>query len=45
MLCPDLIPIEVSCVVPEPEPPSDVGRPPLFLRVLEIMHIKCDTPQ
>jgi hypothetical protein len=44
-LHPDLIPIEVGCVVPEPEEPSVVGQPPLFLRASEIIHDKQNTLQ
>jgi hypothetical protein len=43
VLHPDLIPNEVSCVVPEPKPPSDVGQRRLFLRASKIMHTKRDT--
>jgi hypothetical protein len=39
----DLIPIEVGCIVLEPEEPSEVGRP--LLRASEIMHSKRDMMQ
>jgi hypothetical protein len=44
-LHPDLIPSEVGCVVPEPEEPSEVGQPPLFLGASEIIHDKQNTLQ
>jgi hypothetical protein len=42
-LHPDLIPNEVGSVIPEPDEPSVVGQPPLFLHASEIIHAKKDT--
>jgi hypothetical protein len=37
---PDLIPVEVGCIVPEPTVPLVVTQPPLFLRESELIHSK-----
>jgi hypothetical protein len=42
---PDLIPIEVGGMLPEPEVPFVEGEPPLFLQASEIIHSKRDTLQ
>jgi hypothetical protein len=42
---PNLISVEVGCVVLEPEGESVVGVHPLFLRAEELMHSKQDTLQ
>jgi hypothetical protein len=42
---PNLISVEIGCVVLEPEGESVVGVRPLFLRAEELMHSKQDTLQ
>jgi hypothetical protein len=42
---PDLIPVEVGCIVPEPAGPSVVGKRPLFLWGEELIHSMLDTLQ
>jgi hypothetical protein len=37
---PDLILVEVGCIVPEPAMPLVVTQPPLFLRESELIHSK-----
>jgi hypothetical protein len=40
---PDLIPVEVGCIIPESQEPFIDRHPPLFLRSSEIVHSKRDT--
>jgi hypothetical protein len=35
---PHLVPVEVGCIVPEPQEPFVERLPPLFLRASEIIH-------
>jgi hypothetical protein len=42
---PNLIPMKISCIVPELMEPFMDGEPSLFLRASEIIHSKCDTLQ
>jgi hypothetical protein len=42
---PDLILVEVGCVIPEPEEPFVQGELPLFLHAEEAIHYKRNTIQ
>jgi hypothetical protein len=42
---PDLILVEVGCIIPEPEEPFVECEPPLFLSASELIHSKQDTLQ
>jgi hypothetical protein len=42
---PDLIPMVVGCVIPEPEEPFVQSEPPLFLHDEEVIHYKRNTIQ
>jgi hypothetical protein len=39
----DLVPVDVGCIIPEPQEPFVEQQPPLFLRSSKIIHSKCDT--